>query len=253
MQYVFDFGTPSPLVVIHDRLKAHYGTPALGPRFTPVSMLVMAMLGSRTRDNVSLEAFQNLRTRFKKWEAVAAASPEQVNDCIYRITFSKTYRIFIPEALQAIILRYGELSLDKLFYMPVEQALRSLQQLRGVGPKISACTVNFSTLQMRALVIDTHYLRFAVRFQLIRHRLHYDGAIRAIQRLVPDSWSALDSEEHHVLVKRLAQEFCVAGTPRCSRCPLREICVYGQYLDQLSSTDWSSRPSTGMNLRPILP
>jgi endonuclease-3 len=89
MQYGFDFGTPSPLVVTHDRLKAHYGAPTLGSRFTPVSMLVMAMLGSRTHDNVSLEAFQNLRAKFKGWEAVAAASPEQIYDCIYRITFSK--------------------------------------------------------------------------------------------------------------------------------------------------------------------
>jgi endonuclease III len=112
--------------------------------------------------------------------------------------------------------------------MTVEQASHSLQQLRGVGPKISACVLNFSTLQMRALVVDTHYLRFAVRFELIRDRRQYDGTVRAIQQLVPDSWLASDTEEHHVLVKRLAQEFCVAGTPRCSGCPLKALCFIGK-------------------------
>ncbi|EJN04661.1 endoIII-related endonuclease [Phyllobacterium sp. YR531] len=226
MQYVLDFGTPSPLVVIHDRLKAHYGIPSLGPRFTPVSMLVMAMLGSRTYDNVSLQAFQNLRAAFGSWEAVANASPERINDCIYKITFSQTYCVFIPEALSTIIKRYGSLNLDTLSGMTVEQALHFLQQLRGVGPKISACVLNFSTLHMRALVVDTHYLRFAARFQLIKSQKNYVKNIRVIQRLVPNSWLASDTEEHHVLVKQLAQEFCVAGTPRCARCPLSDLCNY---------------------------
>lgn len=229
MQYVLDFGTPSPLVVVHNRLKAHYGIPALGPRFTPVSMLVMAMLGSRTHDDVSLEAFQNLRSKFKNWEAVAAASPDEVYDCIYKITFSETYCVFIPEALRAIIQRQRKLSLDTLANMTVEQALHSLQQLRGVGPKISACVLNFSTLHMRALVVDTHYLRFAKRFELIKHVRSYNPRIRAIQRLVPDVWLAKDTEEHHVLVKQLAQEFCIAGTPRCFGCPLQTICPFALY------------------------
>lgn len=128
MQYVLDFGTPSPLVGVHDRLTAHYGIPAPGLRFTPVSMLVMAMLGCRTRDEVSLEAFQNLRQKFKNWEAVASASSDEVNDCIHRITFPKTYCIYIPEALRGIIRQQGKLSLDTLAHMTVGQALHSLQQ-----------------------------------------------------------------------------------------------------------------------------
>lgn len=228
MQYVLDFGTPSPLVSVHDRLKAHYDIPAPGLRFTPVSMLVMAMLGCRTRDEVSLEAFQNLRQKFKNWEAVASASSDEVNDCIHRITFPKTYCIYIPEALRGIIRQQGKLSLDTLAHMTVGQALHSLQQHRGVGPKISACVLNFSTLRMRALVVDTHYLRFAARFQLIKDDWNYNLKMKVIQRLVPNCWLAKDTEEHHVFVKKLAQEFCVTGTPRCCGCPLQMMCPHGQ-------------------------
>jgi endonuclease-3 len=224
MQYSLDLGTPNQLDVIHTRLKAHYGNPAAGVRFSPVGMLIMAMLGSRTRDPVSLRAFQNLRERFGTLQALACAEPEDVYGCIREITYAKTYAIYIPQALQAIIRRFGTLDLELLRGMAVEQALMWLQGLRGVGPKISACVLNFSELQMRALVIDTHYLRFASRFQLVHTDMPSDLAVRAIQRQIPDAWLATDTEQHHVLVRRLAQEFCVAGTPECHRCPLHDIC-----------------------------
>jgi len=226
MQYSLDFGTPNRLDIIHNRLKAHYGSPATGLRFSPIEMLVVAMLGSRTRDHVSLRAYHKLQRKFKTLQVLAYADPEDIYGCIHEITFAKTCAAYIPEALQAIIRKCGALDLESLRSMAVEQALTWLQSLRGVGPKISACVLTFSELQMRALVIDTHYLRFALRFQLIHRDMRANTAIRAIQRLVPDAWLAPDTEQHHVLVKRLAQEFCVSGTPRCHGCPLQDACPY---------------------------
>lgn len=229
MQYVLDFGVPSPLAIVHDRLKAHYGIPLLGPRFSPVSMLIMAMLGSRTRDAVSLKAFHNLRMTFADWNALAHASSEQVYPCICDVTFAKTYSKYIPEALLEIIQKQGELNLDFLGKMTVEQAQAWLQNLRGVGPKISACVLNFSVLHMRALVVDTHYLRFAERYHGIGPRMKSTRVTRAILRQVPNSWLAIDVEQHHVLVKRLAQEICIAGShPQCCRCPLMDTCIFGK-------------------------
>lgn len=231
MQYSLDFGTPNQLDVIHKRLKAHYGSPVAGVRFSPVGMLIMAMLGSRTRDPVSLRAFRNLRERFGTAQALAYAEPEDVYGCIREVTYAETYAIYIPQALQAIIRRFGTLDLESLRGMAVEQASMWLQGLRGVGPKISACVLNFSELQMRALVIDTHYLRFASRFELVHADMPANLAVRAIQRLIPNTWLATDTEQHHVLIKRLAQEFCVATSPQCHGCPLRNICPYSERLD----------------------
>eukprot|EP01132_Coremiostelium_polycephalum_P009608 gene9608-11769_t len=229
MQYSLDFGTPNRLDIIHNRLKAHYGSPVAGLRFSPIEMLVVAMLGSRTRDHVSLRAYHKLQRKFKTLQVLAYADPEDIYGCIREITFAKTCAAYIPEALQAIVRKCGALDLESLRSMAVEQALTWLQSLRGVGPKISACVLNFSELQMRALVIDTHHLRFASRFQLVHWDMPANAAARAIQRLVPDAWLATDMEQHHVLVKRLAQEFCVAGTPRCHGCPLRDACPYAVF------------------------
>ncbi|HAO2892030.1 TPA: hypothetical protein IHM15_004634, partial [Escherichia coli] len=98
-----DFGTPNRLDIIHNRLKAHYGSPVAGLRFSPIEMLVVAMLGSRTRDHVSLRAYHKLQRKFKTLQVLAYADPEDIYDCIREITFAKTCAAYIPEALQAIV------------------------------------------------------------------------------------------------------------------------------------------------------
>ncbi|CAN7296896.1 Fe-S cluster assembly protein HesB [Phyllobacterium sp. LjRoot231] len=228
MQYALDFGTPTPLVVLHDRLKAHYGIQIPGPRFPPVSMLIVAMLGSRTRDAVSLKAFHNLRTAFLDWDAVAEASYDQIYSHIRNVTFPEKYAAYLPDVLRAIIQKRGTLDLDFLDSWSVEQAREWLEKLCGVGPKVSACVLNFSDLHKRALVIDTHYLRFAKRVGLIPDNRPINRVVIALERQIPNSWNEDESEMNYILVRLLTEEFCSANSPKCSSCPLQDICAYGE-------------------------
>ena len=73
--------------------------------------------------------------------------------------------------LQAILRRIGEergeLSLDFLADLPVPEARAWLERLPGVGPKTSAAVLSFSRLHKRALPVDSHHHRVAVRLGLI--------------------------------------------------------------------------------------
>ncbi|MGH6861775.1 MAG: hypothetical protein ACRECY_16100, partial [Phyllobacterium sp.] len=126
-----DFGIPSPLVVVHDRLKAHYGMPLLGPHFPPLEMLIMAMLGSRTRDALSWKAYGNLRKAFASWQAVAEASEAQLRAHLRDVTYPQKYASYVPGVLRAILDGRGRLSLDFLADWPVDRALAWLQALHG--------------------------------------------------------------------------------------------------------------------------
>ena len=59
-------------------------------------------------------------------------------------------------------------NLDFLGDHPVEQGLRWLEEIYGVGRKIAAATLNFSTLRKRAMVVDTHVLRVLRRFGFVK-------------------------------------------------------------------------------------
>jgi adenine-specific DNA glycosylase len=106
----------------------------------------------------------------------------------------------------------------------VDQALIWLERLPGVGRKVAAATLNFSTLRRAALVIDTHHLRVLRRLGLIDRRA---GTVEAYDRLVPllpGGWTAADLDEHHQLMKALGQTNCRHAFPICRRCPLRDLC-----------------------------
>jgi adenine-specific DNA glycosylase len=59
--------------------------------------------------------------------------------------------------------------------------------LPGVGVKVAASVLNFSPLNMRALVVDTHVHRVAGRLGLVPASYDTAHAYRALMDMVPDS------------------------------------------------------------------
>lgn len=229
MQYVLDFGTPSPLVVVHDRLKTHYGQDwPVSIRSDPVDHLVFAMTGNRTLGRVSIDAFKKLRIAFQPWDLMLEASYDEVHACIKDIHFPDTYANFIPEALRAIKAKRGALNLDFLGDLTEPQAQAWLEKLPGVGPKISAYVLNTSRLHMRALIVDTHHLRVAKLLGLLRTGTSLEKAANSLERQIPNFWIADDWEDHHFMIKQIGQDFCIDGHLKCTSCPLRDICAYGK-------------------------
>ncbi len=110
----------------------------------------------------------------------------------------------LKEALRKIRVRAGTLDLDFLADHPVEQALRWLEEIRGVGRKIAAATLNFSALRKRAVVVDTHVLRVLRRFGFVRSSAETEDAYAAVMAACGD----LDADDLHWHLKRLAQKFC---------------------------------------------
>ena len=99
-----------------------------------------------------------------------------------------------------------------------------LESLPGVGPKTSAAVLNFSTLHRRVLCVDTAHYRVAVRFGLVPQKTTPKLASHLLNQLVPDHWTADDTETHHVLMQLLGRTLCTSGRPRCAPCPLRLMC-----------------------------
>jgi endonuclease-3 len=191
----------------------------------PISQLVLAVLGSRTRDDASMAAFLRLAEAFAGWAAVAEASPAGLLPYLTSVTFAGAKAAQLPAALRAIRTRRGALDLDFLAGWPVEDARAWLMALPGVGPKVAAAVLNFSRLRRRALVIDTHYVRVARRLGLLPCAVPDARAWRAIERLLPDAWTAADLDAHHLLMKAHGQTRCRDTDPLCPGCVLADLCA----------------------------
>jgi len=209
---------------MRDRLKGCFGRVGDVRRLTPTGQLVRAMIGSRTRDEVSWRTYDRLVAAYPAWRALAYAPYARIEAEIAEVTFADVKARQIGDALRTVERQCPDLSLDFLGTKPLGEALIWLQRLPGVGPKVAAATLNFSTLRRPAFVVDTHILRILRRFNLVGPQADIGQAFEAVMSLLPD-WSARDLTELHVMLKRLGQTLCRPAHPRCRDCPLNEHCA----------------------------
>jgi endonuclease-3 len=226
--------TPDPTsqakaLEVHDRLCAAYDCPV--PFFSdkdPLSELVSALLSHRTKNRDSGRAFRQLRERFPTWEAVRDAPTAEVEVAIAPCTWPEQKAPRIQGVLQRITEEHGELSLDFLAGLPVEDARRWLERLKGVGPKTSAATLLFSRLRMPALPVDSHHHRVAQRLGLLPDGMAVGPAHDVLADFVPSEWGAQQVYDHHEAFMLHGQRCCFWKKPACSRCPILDLCPTGQ-------------------------
>lgn len=217
-------------ILVHDRLCAEYGCPI--PYFSnldPLSELVSALLSHRTRNADSHRAFQQLTERFPNWAAVRDASTMEVKEAIAPCTWSELKAPRLQQILRLIGEQCnGEWSLDFLGEMSVPEARAWLESLPGVGPKTSAAVLSFSRLRRRALAVDSHHHRVAMRLGLILPNVAVGPSHVLLEAQLPEDWTAQQVYDNHEVLMLHGQKCCYYRNPACDRCSVIEFCPNGQ-------------------------
>ena len=227
MQYNFHLNEQPPMDEIRARLLACFGRQRDGVRLDPVSQLVLAMVSSRTLDDVGYAAFERLQQRYPDWELLVGADPAEIERIIEPVTRADVKARYLPLAMLKVVKRSSGPTLDFLEDWDEEPAMQWLQSLPGVGAKIAATVLNFSTLRRRVLAVDSHLLRLGARLGLLRPGADFEEGHDALMRRIPDTWDADDLYEIHWLLKYVAQGVCTHHVATCERCPLQDICPTG--------------------------
>ncbi|MDY7225617.1 endonuclease III domain-containing protein [Hyalangium rubrum] len=215
---------------VHERLCVAYGCPiAFFHELDPLSELVSALLSHRTRNRDTGRAFRQLRARFPTWQAVRDAPTAEVQEAIAPVTWPEQKAPRIQAILRELTARRGgDMALDFLGELSVPQARAWLESLPGVGPKTSAAVLLFSRLRMPALPVDSHHYRVAVRLGLISARIPVGPAHALLTALLPPSWDAQQVYDHHEVLMLHGQRCCYYQSPACERCPVLDLCPFGQ-------------------------
>ena len=194
----------------------------------PEWVLVQGVIGARTKSPVSNAATDRLLKRYGSWEAVADAPLEELQAELATQTYPNIAAERLKASLTDLVARRGAVDLSHLADMDTAEAMRWLEQLPGIGRKIAAGVMNASTLDRRAIVLDSHHTRILQRMGLVPPRADTARAFDAIMPVMPPEWSGADYDEHHLLMKKLGQTWCRPSSPACPDCPAQALCETGR-------------------------
>lgn len=227
---VADYGYPSPDIAalsekaleITQRLTELYGELPFSSK-DPMSMLVDILLSHRTRDEQTAAAWENLLKRFGSWEGVRDAPTSEVEIAIANVNWPEVKAPRIQVIMRQITEERGNLDLNFLCELPLEEAASWLNRFEGVGPKTTACVLLFSC-ELATLPVDVHVHRTSIRLGLIGKKVTADAAHNLLQALLPNDARVIYN--FHKALLRHGQRICVYERPRCNKCSLTDICDY---------------------------
>ncbi len=225
-----DYGYPSSDIAalsakaleVTRRLTEFYGEVPFSSK-DPMSMLVDIILSHRTRDEQTAAAYDNLLKHFGSWEAVRDAPTEEVQAEIDNVNWPEAKAPRLQALMRRITEERGELKLDFLRDIPVDEGAAWLSRLEGVGPKTKACVLLFSC-QKPILPVDVHVHRCSIRLGLIGKKVTADNAHALLQALLPQDARIIYN--FHKALLRHGQRICVFERPRCKKCPITDLCDY---------------------------
>jgi endonuclease-3 len=198
-----------------------YGYPEWRQHLPPVDELVSTILSQNTNDTNRDVAFNRLKARFPTWEAVRYADTDAVIEAIRPAGLANQKGPRIQAALRHLTETQGEITLDFLEAMSVEEAKAWLVDIKGVGPKTAAIILLFA-FNRPAFPVDTHVHRVTGRLGLIGPKVSAERAHAVLENIAPPE----DYYPLHLNVIRHGREVCHARSPQCMICPLQEHCKY---------------------------
>jgi endonuclease-3 len=207
------------LRAIYRRLLKRFGELEPPRAADPLDELVLTVLSQHTSDLNADRAFAALRAAYPTWDAVVAADSRAVADVIRSGGLANTKAPRIQEILREVRDREGSFSLERLRAMSDTDARAYLTSLPGIGPKTAAVVLSFA-LGRDAMPVDTHVHRVTRRLGIVPEKASAERADRILHDLVPDGLRT----PLHVAFIRLGREICKAPIPRCTVCPLKDLC-----------------------------
>ena len=208
---------------IADRLDEHYGPRRLKPNQDPVGEVVQTMLSQHTSDVNSGRAYASLRAAFPTWESVIDAPSKLIAEAIRSGGLADQKAPRIQQALETILEARGAFDLSFLSSLAREDARDWLMSIHGVGPKTASCVLLFS-LGMPVMPVDTHIHRVSIRLGIMPPSMSAEAGHTWLESLLGDDPRRIFA--FHVEMIQHGRQICVARTPRCDDCFLRDICDF---------------------------
>jgi endonuclease-3 len=209
------------LCLVNERLNQVFGYPEWRNPLPALDELVSTFLSQNTNDLNRDKAFDATRARYANWDEVCEADPDEFMQVIRVAGLANQKGPNIQAALRRIREERGEIDLEWLKELPVEEAREWLLSFKGVGAKPRRLSSCFRWGCPPFPWTRTLY-RVSGRIGLLPQKLDVDATHQYLEAAAdPAQYYAM-----HLNLIRLGREICQARKPACARCPLVDICQY---------------------------
>ena len=179
----------------------------------PYELLVSVILSAQCTDKRVNMTTPALFHRFPTPYELAKASVEEVFEYIRSISFPNNKAKHLVGMANILI---GE------FKGEVPSDIEDLQKMPGVGRK-TANVISSVIFNQPAMAVDTHVFRVSKRLGLVTQTANTPLEVeKQLMKYIPSEYVQI---AHHWLILH-GRYICVARSPKCSECPLTEICWY---------------------------
>lgn len=216
-------------LLTHELLNQTYKRLSLGSRRTPMHELISTMLSHRTNHADETTAYNTMLERFGDWEGVMQADATELADAIKTTRYPEQKAPQIQQTLQMIKAARGEINIDFLADLSIEEAMDWLTRLPGVGLKTATLLLLFN-FKKPVLPVDTHVFRISQRVGLVGAKATANKAHAILLEMLPPDAVELYNFHKHVFWH--GQRVCTFYSPKCDACVLNSICNYYQDVRQ---------------------
>jgi endonuclease-3 len=197
-----------------DYFTEHYPEPKTELNFTnPFELLTAVILSAQCTDKRINQITPALFARFAEPESLAAASVDEVFSFIRSVSYPNNKAKHLVGMAKAIMERFGG---------EIPTTLNDLQSLPGVGRK-TAHVILSVIYNEPTMAVDTHVFRVSHRLGLAP--LTATTPLSVEKSLMAHIPKVHVPKAHHWLILH-GRYICLARTPKCSACDLRDFCKY---------------------------
>lgn len=177
----------------------------------PYRVLIRTILSQRTRDENTAEASKLLFSKYKTSKDIANADIEDIQKLIKKAGFFRVKAKRIKEVSRIIQDRCNGI---------VPDDIKKLLELPGVGRKTANCVLVYG-FGREAIPVDVHVNRISNRIGLVNTKSPEETE-KELTRISPKKYW-LDINE---LFVRFGQDICRPIGPKCSECPISDLCDF---------------------------
>ena len=197
---------------LFERLRAANPEPVSELRYgTPFELLVAVMLSAQATDRSVNAATAKLFPVANTPQALLALGAQGVKPYVKTIGLYNTKTANLMRLCQQLLdLHDGQVPADRA----------ALEALPGVGRKTANVVLNIAFGE-HTIAVDTHIFRVANRTGLAPGRTPLEVELELVRTTPPE----FAREAHHWLLLH-GRYVCLARTPKCPGCLIRDLCDY---------------------------
>lgn len=185
----------------------------------PFQLLVAVILSAQCTDKRVNLITPPLFRDYPTAEALAQATPEVIYEYIRTVSYPNNKAKHLVGMAQMLL---------KDFNGEVPGTLEELVKLPGVGRK-TANVIQAVVFNKAAMAVDTHVFRVSHRIGLVPETCTTPFATeKELVKYIPDE---IIPKAHHWLILH-GRYTCVARTPKCNECGLKEWCKFYRSLQR---------------------